>query len=178
MRPDVTVLATPDLSAADLEACRRLMDAAFTDFTADDWAHALGGWHAVVYQHGEVIAHGSVVARRIRIGDADHHAGYVEAVAVSPALQRHGLGTLVMGALHEVIRGHFEVGVLSTGAHGFYERLGWQRWRGPTFVRQADGELVRSLEEDAGVMVLPPAAGGPLDLGAPIACDVRAGDSW
>jgi aminoglycoside 2'-N-acetyltransferase I len=75
-----------------------------------------------------------------------------------------------MAEVGTIVRREFELGALSTGAHRFYERLGWQRWRGPTFVGD-----VRSDEEDDGVMVL---AVTPVDLGAPISCDPRRGDDW
>lgn len=68
--------------------------------------------------------------------------------------------------------------MLSTGEHAFYESLGWRRWQGPTWVRTAEGRMVRTEEEDDGVMAKPYAAGLVLDLAAAIACDERPGDSW
>jgi len=178
MSPQVTLATTAELLPDDRGAIRALMAAAFDDFSDDDWTHALGGWHAVVRDNGQVVAHGSVVERRIRIGDADHRAGYVEAVGVAPDRQRHGLGTAVMAALGALIQARFDVGVLSSGEWTFYERLGWQRWQGPTFVRAADGTLTRTPADDDGVMVLRAEPTRAIDLTAPIACDARAGDAW
>jgi aminoglycoside 2'-N-acetyltransferase I len=175
---DVRVLSTADVPAADLAASRRLMDAAFEDFADHDWAHALGGWHAFISQGDDVVAHASVVPRLIVVGGREFSAGYVEAVAVRPDLQGTGLGSRVMTAMHEVVRARFELGVLSTGEWHFYERLGWERWQGPAFVRGRDGVLTRTEDEDDGVMVLRVAASAALDLTAPIACDERDGDSW
>ena len=59
------------------------------------------------------------------VGVTPFRAGYVEAVAVAPGHQRSGLGTAVMAALAAVIHERFELGVLSSGEWGFYERLGW-----------------------------------------------------
>ena len=154
------------------------MDAAFDDFTDDDWAHALGGWHAFVAEDGAVVAHAAVVERRILAGGRDYAAGYVEAVAVRPDRQGRGLGSRVMAALDELIRDRFELGVLSTGEWHFYERLGWERWRGPAFVRRRGGLLERVEDEDDAVMVRRFGSSAALDLGAPIACDERDGDSW
>jgi len=178
MAPPVTVLTTAELTSADLDAVRALMAVAFDDFSDDDWAHALGGWHALIREQGVVVAHGSVVARWISIGDREFRAGYVEAVGVAPRRQRQGLGTAVMTALGQTIRTEFEIGVLSSGEWGFYERLGWERWRGPTFVRGADGSLSRSPDDDDGVMVLRAARSASLDLTAAIVCDDRPGDAW
>jgi aminoglycoside 2'-N-acetyltransferase I len=75
------------------------------------------------------------------------------------------------------IRERFELGALGTGSHGFYERLGWLTWMGPTSVRTANGPR-RTPDEDGYVMVLPTPASPPLDLTAPISCEWRPGDVW
>jgi len=169
---------TTALSPVLLAASRRLMDAAFDDFSDDDWAHALGGWHALVRDGDDVVAPAAVVPRQLYVDGTPLRAGYVEAVAVRPALQGTGLGTRVMAALDPVLRTHFEIGALSTGEWHFYERLGWERWQGPAFVRAAAGYLERVPDEDDGVMVLRFGSSAGLRLDAPIACDDRAGDAW
>lgn len=175
----VHVLPTDELSSADRQAIRRLLDAAFDgDFSDQDWAHALGGWHVLSREGGDLRAHASVVARRIDVGARRFRAGYVEAVAVAPGRQRQGHGSTVMRAIAEVIRTRFEIGVLSSGEWDFYERLGWERWRGPTWVRGADGRAVRSPDDDDGVMVLRGAANREIDLYSAITCEARDGDSW
>jgi aminoglycoside 2'-N-acetyltransferase I len=176
---EVEVYRTPALSAGNRTAIRRLLDDAFAgDFSDDDWAHALGGWHALIRGDGDVLAHASVVPRRIDVAGRSLHAGYVEAVAVAPGRQRQGLGSAVMQAIAEVIRVHFALGVLSSGEWAFYERLGWERWRGPTWVRGRDGSAARSPEDDDGVMVLRGPATRDLDLAAAITCEARDGDAW
>ena len=125
-----------------------------------------------------IVAHGSVVPRTLQVGDRAFHAGYVEAVAVTPSRQRAGLGTDIMRTLTDLTRREFELGALSTGEWGFYERLGWQRWRGATWVRWSDGRLTRTADDDDGVMVLRCAASREIDLGADITCAERPGDSW
>ena len=66
---------------------------------------------------------------------------------------------------------------LGTGETGFYERLGWRVWAGPTSVRTPHGER-RTPEEDGGIMVLLTPATPPISLDAPISCDWRPGDVW
>jgi aminoglycoside 2'-N-acetyltransferase I len=175
----VRVVESADLSGAERHAIRRLLDAAFAgEFSDDDWDHALGGWHALIGSSTGVIAHASVVPRRLIVAGKALHAGYVEAVAVQPDRQRRGLGTAVMRAITDLVRDRFELGALSTGEWSFYAGLGWERWRGPTFVRLGDGTLRRSPDEDDGVMVLRAGRSQQIDLMASIACDERAGDSW
>jgi aminoglycoside 2'-N-acetyltransferase I len=180
-RAQVRIIDSQQLPAATCRSTRRLLDAAFGgEFSEDDWQHALGGWHVVAGPDDDVNGHAAVVERRIVVGARQLRAGYVEAVAVWPARQRRGIGTVVMQAVGDIIRDRFDLGVLSTGAWAFYERLGWERWRGPTYVRRAaTGEALRTPEEDDGVMMLRGVTGGDaIDLGAPIMCDERAGDSW
>ncbi len=157
---------------------RALLDAAFDGaFGDDDWAHALGGTHAIVETDGIVVAHASVVPRALDAGGRVLRAGYVEAVAVLPARQRTGLGTAVMRALAPIVA-DYELGALSTGEWHFYERLGWERWRGPTWVRFADGRLERTPDDDDSLMVLRTPRTPPLDLSAPLTCEARRGDVW
>lgn len=69
------------------------------------------------------------------------------------------------------------MGALSTSVVGFYERLEWKRWLGPSYVRY-DSDLIRSEEEDGGIMVLPFGPSKDIDLTASLACPNRSGDDW
>ena len=165
-----------------LEAARELTFAAFGDrFDEHDWDHASGGWRVLALVDDAVVAHAAVVPRTLYVG-AQRHArdvGYLEAVATTPKRWGHGDGTAVVRAADHVIQEHFAFGALSTSQHGFYERLGWQRWQGPSSVLPADGgEPVRTADEEAGLMVLLTGASVGLDLTAPLMCEERPGDDW
>lgn len=179
MTRPVRVLANPAISPALLSELRRLLDDAFEgDFAGEDWEHTLGGWHVIATDGDAVVAHAAVVPRTIHVDDRPFRAGYIEGVATGPRLQRGGLGSTVMAeASRQVQELGFELGVLSTGLHEFYQRCGWERWRGPTFVRDGD-ELIRTEGEDDGIMVLRFGPSHELDLTAPISCDRRSGDDW
>ena len=167
-----------EASADRLAEIRALLLTAFGgDFSDEDWEHALGGWHVVVAEGRSVLSHAAVVPRRLEVGGRRLRAGYVEAVATHPARRREGLGSRVMAELSRLVAGAFELGALSTGAHGLYRRLGWERWRGPTYVRHG-ARLVRSAAEDDGIMVLRTAVTQDVDLAAPIVCEARRGDDW
>jgi aminoglycoside 2'-N-acetyltransferase I len=159
-------------------AVRPLLDEAFGGrFDDTDWGHAVGGWHVLVTDGGTVVAHAAVVPRELQVDGRAVAAGYVEAVATTPGRQGEGLGTLAMTEAGRLVHRHHELGALSTGAHRFYERLGWERWQGPTFVRRGDA-LVRTPEEDDGIMVLRFGATATLDVAASLSCEARAGDDW
>ena len=176
-RPRLRVGTTDDLPPELLAQVRVLLDEAFEgEFSAADWDNALGGWHVVALD-GTPIAHASVVGRPIEVDGLPLRAGYVEGVATAPSSQGRGIGSIVMRRIGDIVRERFELGVLSTDAYDFYGRLGWERWAGPSFVRRA-GELVRTPEDDDGIMVLRFGSSSELDLAAPISCDERDGDDW
>ena len=177
-------LSTDELTPVETEAIRAILWAAFDDpadpdeaFNEIDWEHGLGGVHVVAERGGRIVAHGSVVDRDLRVAGRPIAAGYVESVATEPSLQRTGLGTAVMREIGAIIGERYQAGFLGTGEHAFYERLGWVTWRGPLWVRTADGDL-RTPAEEAFVMVLRAASSPPLDLDAPLSCDWRPGDVW
>ncbi|HEX6867824.1 MAG TPA: GNAT family N-acetyltransferase [Candidatus Limnocylindrales bacterium] len=180
--PRLRRLATTELVAAEIAAIRDLMTLAFGDdeeeaFSDDDWQHALGGVHVVLDIDGEIVSHAAVVERELRMAERPLRTGYVEAVATLPVRQGRGHGTAVMTDVNAIIREGFELGALGTGSQGFYERLGWITWQGPTFVRTADGRR-RTPDEDGGIMVLVTPTSPTLDLRAPLSCEWREGDVW
>ena len=171
------LLSTADLSDRRLEEIQGLLLTAFDGaFSEEDWEHTLGGWHVVI-SDGAVIAHAAVVARVLHVEDRQFRTGYVEGVATAPVRQREGLGSQAMAAVAGVLLGEFEMGALSTGRHDFYAGLGWERWAGPTYVRRGS-DVVRTEDEDGGIMVLRFGPSNEVDLSASISCEQRRGDDW
>jgi len=181
MSDDVRIGPTDALAPAELGSIRSLMEAAFGTgeeaFADDDWQHALGGTHFLLEVDGEIVSHASVVERQLEIGGRPFRTGYVEAVATAPDRQGRGYGTAVMRAATDHIRETFELGALGTGAHRFYERLGWETWRGPASVRTPDGET-RTPDDEGDILVLRTASSPPFELTEPISCEWRPGDVW
>jgi aminoglycoside 2'-N-acetyltransferase I len=174
----VRVLTTAQAPPALLAQVRALLDEAFDGtFTDDDWDHTVGGHHAVVVDGGAPVAHAAVVGRILDVGGEVWRTGYVEGVATHPSRQGGGLGSLAMRAVMQVLRDRFDLGALSTERHTFYERLGWERWRGATWVRDG-AQLTRTAEEDGGIMVWRFGASAGIDRSASLTCEVRAGDDW
>lgn len=176
---ELLVLESAEVDASLHRGLDRLWHEAFDDFTPEDADHAYGGVHVILRAAGlDVVAHASAVPRTITFGARPMSTGYVEGVAVAPRLQRSGLGTTVMARLGELIRERWAVGVLSTPDPGFYEQLGWERWRGSSYVRGGGGTRRRTADEDDGLMVLRFGASTGLDLDGPIECEDRSGDAW
>jgi len=177
-------LSSTDLTPADVSAIRAILDAAFEDgdpenrFTEDDWQHGLGGVHVVLDVGGEIVAHAAVVERSLHVGSRPLRTGYVESVATAPERQGRGYGTAVMRDVGAIIAGGYELGALGTGRHAFYQRLGWQPWRGPMSVRTASGDQPTP-DEDGDLLVLrTPRTPPDVDESDPISCEWRPGDVW
>ena len=174
----VARFTTRDASIECLVQIRDLFFTAFDEtFTEQDWEHVLGGWHVVVGDGDAIVAHAAVVERVLEVADRPFRTGYVEGVATHPARQREGLGSQTMDEVGRLLLSEFEMGALATGVEGFYESHGWKRWLGPTYVRYGS-DLVRTEEEDGGVMVLPFGPSEGIDLSSPLSCPSRSGDDW
>ena len=183
MLPNMTRLrrvATAELGEGELEALRRMVVESFGGrFDDHDWEHALGGVHLLVEEDGGVVAHGAVVPRTMVAGGRGWRTGYVEGVATRGDRRGRGLATLVMEEAGRVVGRGFELGGLADGSGipGFYQRLGWETWQGPTWVAAPEGAR-RTAEEDGSVLVLRTGASAGLELTGSITCDWRAGDVW
>ena len=174
-------VATDELDASAVDALRRLVFSAFDGhnepFDEEDWQHALGGRHFILEIGAELVAHAAVVEREIHIGSRPLRTGYVEAVAVDPALQGRRLGTRLMRAVNAYLDGEFELGALGSDSFRFYEQVGWQVWQGPTFVR-TDGGKEPTPEGDGYILVHLTPRTPELDFTEPISCEWRSGDVW
>ncbi len=179
--PDVRRVRTKDLTPDEVGAIRALVWAAFPPgeegFEESDWDHAVGGTHVVLEVDDRIVSHASVVERDLHAGGRHFRTGYVEAVATDPARQHEGFGTRVMREVGTHIAEHYELGALGTGSHGFYERLGWQTWLGPSSVRTSGGP-VRTPFDDGFILVLLTPHSADLDLTTGISCEWRPGDIW
>jgi aminoglycoside 2'-N-acetyltransferase I len=180
METSIRVVRSAELTAAEWSILTDLCVAAFQEDWDGYWESIGPGVHVMLEDaHGRILAHAAIVERLLYPGGATLRTGYVEAVAVAPDLQRRGLGTQVMEVTDRMVDEEYELGALGTGSHGFYARLGWVIWGGPTWIRERDGSLRRSADEDGNIMVrLTPMTPPDLDLSLPIAVDWRPGEVW
>jgi aminoglycoside 2'-N-acetyltransferase I len=169
---------TADLDSETRQDVCRMVTAAFAGgFTEDDWEHALGGMHALIWRHGAIIAHAAVVQRRLFYRGDALRCGYVEGVAVREDCRGQGLVHALLDGVEQVVRGAYQVGALSSSvrARRVYAARGWLPWRGPTSVLAPTGP-VRTPDDDGTIFVLP--VGITLDTSADLMCDWRAEDVW
>jgi aminoglycoside 2'-N-acetyltransferase I len=174
---------TAELTRAEVARLHELMLDAFKDdefggFTEDDWQHAVGGTHFLLESDGVIVSHASVVTRELHVDGQPLNTAYVEAVATDPARQGQGLGTRVMRAVGDYIdAGPWQIAALGTSSHGFYERLGWRTWGGPSFVRAPEGD-VATPEEDGYIMFRLTPRSPAVSWAGPVSCEWRPGDVW
>jgi len=177
---------TGDLSAADKQSITTLCSRAFhEDFSSlftyiTDCAHLLayldGPSGPATADDGNLIGHASWSTRWLQpeSEDAPLRTAYVDAVATDPAFWGCGVGSAVMTRFAAETQ-DFALGGLSTTVEGFYAPLGWERWRGQTAMRAADG-LVYTPDEC--VMILRTPLTPPLDLDALLTVEPRGGQPW
>ena len=176
------VAQTEEIDPESFGRLTALCEAAFEEPFAPVWERVGPGIHVFLEGDGRPVAHAMIVDRRLFIGhegDLALDVGYVENVATWPDLQGRGHGTRVMREIGRIIGDEYVLGALGTGRNAFYEQLGWETWRGPTFVRMLDGQRIRSAGEDGDVMVLrTPRTPPDLEIDGPIAVDWRPEEAW
>lgn len=178
MVAETAVRRTSDLTEIELILLWALVREAFGgDLGQEDWDHARGGLHVVLSEGDQLISHAAVVPRTLVAGGRPLSVGYVEAVATRPRFQKQGYGTQVMRAVGTIILSDYEMGALSTGSHGFYGRLGWEPWRGPTYTQAPTGRM-RTPEDDDSIMILRTVRTYDLETHTPLVCEWRTGDVW
>ena len=106
-------------------------------------------------------------------GAGQLRAAWVEAVATRPSYQGRGLGRAVMRRVADEIR-DYDLGALTARVVPFYERLGWELWRGAVTIR-TDGGHFRAPDEP--LMILRVVDTPPLDLAGRLAIGGREGAS-
>jgi len=163
------------LTAAEWAAIIALCELAFAEDFSRSFAPFARSWHVLVRQGGALVCHACWVERLLQpAGLPILHTAYIEAVATHPAWQRRGYGTLAMRRIAEEIVS-YDLGALSPAVAEFYERLGWEGWRGPTAIR-TDAGLLPTPDEEIMILRLPQTP--PLDLDAPISAEWREGELW
>jgi aminoglycoside 2'-N-acetyltransferase I len=122
-----------------------------------------------------------IVDRRLYQGheaDLAIDVGYVEHVATHPDAQRLGHASAVMRRVGDIVAEEYALGGLATGSNAFYERLGWETWRGEIWLAGQGGRR-RMPEQEGDVMVLrTPTTPSTLDVAAPLLGWAREADPW
>ena len=164
-------------AAENISDLLELFDDAYEgDFSEQDWYHTIGGNRFVVMLDDCIVAHAAVVPREVHINGTPLTVGYLEGVAVSTSHQGQGIGNQLVQYVTQFCSINYQLSMLSTDEFRFYEKLGWQQFRGKSGVI-VDGIPSLTPEEDEGIMYLTGAATEPLEISTAY-CTWREGDCW
>lgn len=174
----ITSARTEDLNAVTRAS---IIQVCITAHQEEDFKHLFSyipsdGRHFLAYRETELVSHAVVTTRWLQPeGQAMLRTAYVDAVATLPAYQGQGYGSALMRQLARDI-GDYAIACLETERPSFYERLGWEVWRGPLAGRSEQGLI--ATPEQRGIMVfrLPQTPELNLDQGLTIEC--QAGRIW
>src|SRR4030095_10283930 len=112
-----------------------------------------GGWHFLAYHDDDLVSHAVVTTRWLQPeGQPLLKTAYVDAVATLPAYQGSGYGSALMLELASEIDDEYVIACLETERETFYERLGWEVWRGPLAGRSEEGLI--PTPHQTGIMIL------------------------
>jgi aminoglycoside 2'-N-acetyltransferase I len=173
---DIRVISSKELSQAEntaiLEVCNRAYEEDFGPIL-DTFS---GATHVLGYFQNILVSHALWVTRWLQVDDAPAlRTAYVEAVATEPAYQRRGFATAIMQRLAQEIQ-DFDLAALSPFSAEYYQRLGWELWRGPLLIRQ-DGALIPT-PDDEEVMIMRLPNTPPFELTARLSAEWREGELW
>jgi aminoglycoside 2'-N-acetyltransferase I len=121
------------------------------------------GLHVLAYQQNRLVSHAVITTRWLQIGRAPLlKTAYVDALATAPDYQRSRYGSMVMRQVAWLSEGEYEIACLETERVKFFERLGWQEWRGPLAGRGEHGLV--ATPDQKGIMILRLKNTPPLNL--------------
>jgi aminoglycoside 2'-N-acetyltransferase I len=130
----------------------------------------------VLGRHGDrLVSHALGVTRWLQVGSSPPlRTAFIEMVATEPDCRRRGYARQVMQRIAAEIE-DFDLAALSPFNVDWYARLGWERWRGPLFIR-TDSGLMPTPDEEVMILRLPRTP--PLDLDVPLSAEWREGELW
>lgn len=135
-----------------------------------------GATHVLGYHHDLLISHALWVTRYLQAGaNPVMRTAYVEAVATEADFRQRGFASSIMKHLVGEIQ-DYELAALSPFSVEYYARLGWERWRGPLFIRTKESLVPSTEAEEVMIFRLPKTP--PLDLNASLSAEWREGELW
>jgi aminoglycoside 2'-N-acetyltransferase I len=169
---------TEDLNAATRAAIIQLC---ITAHQEEDFKNLFsyipsGGRHFLAYRAEELVSHAVVTTRWLQPEDQPVlKTAYVDAVATLPTYQGQGYGSAVMQYLSKNID-DYTIACLETEDPSFYERLGWEVWRGALAGR--NGQEIIPTPEQTGIMILRLRGTPVLNLDGQLTIEDQGGRIW
>jgi aminoglycoside 2'-N-acetyltransferase I len=182
-RPGGIQLDVADASALSRDARHEIItlcEAAYQESFSHLFEQLPGSVHVLARdEDGTLVSHAEFVPRWLQTAGQEMRAAYVEAVATAPGHQRKGLATAVLQRLREVVAADpsWALAALSPSDAAFYERRGWELWRGPLAIRR-DGHLEPSPDDEQVMIQRLPRTPATLDTTTLLTAEWREGELW
>lgn len=174
---EIEICRTEELSDKVRAELRSMLEHTFGPRYEDiAWHHCLGGTHFLLRYKGVLASHVSLVPRLLEQDGREYRGVYGESMATIPELQGKGIGSIVAAMATADILLHYEIGAFAASKYHFYERLGWRKWSGQTYVKSGTGKEPASPDRGAVMALLP--EGSAIDPDGELVTDWREGDIW
>jgi aminoglycoside 2'-N-acetyltransferase I len=172
----IEVIKGKDLSSDDQKAIFAFCSRAFEEELEALLSTFVSPTHVLGYQAGMIVSHALWVTRWLRADKGPlMRTAYVEAVATEKAFRRLGCAAAIMKRVEEEIQG-YELGGLSPFSVAYYERLGWELWRGPLYIRTEKGLVPTPGDEKVMILRLPKTPA--LNVNVSLSAEWREGKLW
>jgi aminoglycoside 2'-N-acetyltransferase I len=136
-----------------------------------------GGWHFLAYLDNQLVSHALVTTRWLQPeGQPELKTAYIDAVATLPAVQGQGYASALLRQMAKEVDREYVIACLETERTTFYERLGWEAWRGPLAGRSKHGLI--PTPDQTGIMILRLSQTPPLDLERGLTIECQDGRIW
>jgi aminoglycoside 2'-N-acetyltransferase I len=133
--------------------------------------------HILGKLEGKMVSYALWITRWLQVGKGPLlRTAYIEGMATDLSHRHKGFASQLMARAAVEIQ-DYDIAALSTGSHGFYERLGWKIWEGPLYCRKGK-EMIAMPEERGCVMVLSLPKTPPLDITVPLSIEWRELEPW
>lgn len=176
MSLSLEVAATESLPPALLGLISELCSEAYAEDFAGIMDDVGPGVHLLGWLDSVLVSHVMWVTRWLEPqGQQRLRTAYIEAVATRPSHQHCGFASELLARIPLEVA-DFDLAALSPSTEAFYERLGWETWRGPLFIRKGD-QLEPTPDETVMVLRLPRTP-RDLDLTAALSAEWRLGEVW
>jgi aminoglycoside 2'-N-acetyltransferase I len=167
---------TASLSPQALSEVRSLCAEAYGEDMTQYFEDIGPGVHLLGWDGPTLATHAMWVRRVVYPGTGEPvDCAYVELVATRVRSQRRGLASQVMRRLAREVQS-CDLAALSPSFPPFYQRLGWEVWRGPLRVRTRSG-VGQTPDEQVMVLHLPRTP-RDLDLDGMLTVAWRPGEIW
>jgi aminoglycoside 2'-N-acetyltransferase I len=169
-----TEALTPELRSSVIELCVAAHES--EEFRKLFTFIPSGGRHFLAHRGTELVSHAVATKRSAQPdGHRELKTAYVDAVSTLPKYQGQGYASAAMSALVAGVA-DYEIACLQTDIPEFYERLGWELWRGPLAGRGEHGLI--PTPDQRGVMVHRLPATPALDLDSQLSIEQQPSRIW